>query len=1844
MLATSKVLATLVERHVQLASAADRDCRLLVPGLTDTIARQIHTQLRRKNLNSYLVVGEDELPNESGRLIRAVALTSKRIGSFIAIASPGQLIRIQDSIRGTGGTLRSTAFSEEWPWIDNAAEPFRFDGQFLDALISRWATSPADQKWLREFIVRGLLEYTRSSSNRTSVLLEELLGAFDPTGCPSIADVRLKVLFHAGIPCPSGSIPSAARVIEDAAKLARRVIERCQKDEDIREQTRGVVPEIVPLEEQNGVRQSLERLLDGIGKSATVDLGVLAFHGCWGNDSADWLRLGADRLEELFGVKEAEHAEIRRVETRCQRGQFEVRGVNTKLATFVGEQVELGIDYRIPQEQLGRGAWVVRLLNRQQMVAEQPLVEGEGQAVLQFNTTDCANRYSRKVPLRIALVADTEIKAQARLEVHLCCEERPGFAIVEPGFEVIDATVIHEDETPDKKVCVDDPVHLYLFSHSAEESPFLCNDDEEDLGLIETGKAGVWRSAQKLDVASRPSGQLVVICGLGELRIVICFEANDQLKGEFTIEDELRSMLSGKQRERRIEELAGIFEGTNQTPYPALGQLGDAARRRIALAQIATTRTGWRPLLGDLLRIGNLASGSVGDYINNLDSVEVDALAALSFPDDVVLLLRNYADARQAILDAARSHLDGHATSGDHPLYASHPIFSRNNAPGIEALLIAYLSAYKHILLHAKDYAKDLEWGQLLVLAHLDCVVHWDSTRLRNGFFLIGPWHPLVVAKRFMVQAALSDRAQRLFHAGDGKAFRHLSALLGQVQGFRWVTGLSADDRRIEPAFVTRTSDPGWHVAFRTNCPVVAAQEQFQGLTGILSTLRQNYGLAVEMDAGGTHGLAVSTLASFLRAFPSRRSVGLRVRGGYSMEDVVSSVNSFLHVENEPTDHGRQLPGGVRLYLEETLSKDIEATWANPPLSLYNFADDASCIEQGHPDMYLLPPVRDVSFGITENNYRLPRGRGRQAIFSEPLRWLTEGQTLVPKSVAYEVDKESTDDSGLGGAFSDAVCMVRDVLGASVTTVASADLPLRLNAPWVAIPGQSIDPAMLVKYVRDGEDRALQERALWDYKLDLTGQVNSFFVLSTIPRGFQVAVEGFFSRTGVSSSFLTELGRIGIAIGGEALKSGRHALGVIGLVGAVRLMTGDGTDDGTPLKCTNGRVGFLVPVDSFASFFGTSESAGGKRTDLLAIQLSLPGDDSGNLLISACGVESKFVSTTYGIGHAHDALAQSLATAGEFRDLVNTSLRNGAMPERLALLELLRFGLRISGPSIPRSVADWITTEQSIYELILTARYEFVEAHHPSLLVSTEAALPGVAELVTLTEGLWVRLTKHHWPGVAETPQIVDIRKRIGTLFANSLRAWAPPGEPVVAAATAEKEQLDERSEVPQTALIEVDTAGPEPSLVPEHMANAEAVTIGSGVPVEGILIGVDDSRRTLHFDPQSPVDPLDNMNVMVTGSSGTGKTQFLKYLICQLREQGKNVLILDLKNDFADDGVFCDRAQLERVFVAFDGLPYNPLIPYPIRHPATGELFIQCAQHIAGVSSVLKRTYGLGAQQQVAVKNAIVAAFASEGISTAGSTPYADTLRFPDFARVGDALQQDNLSAYNRLDPLFTLELFREESRASSFHSLANQATVLDMSQIPSDEIKNALAQLLVLSAHAYYNSQPHSGTARQFLVFDEGHRVLQSDYMLRLVRECRAYGVGTIVSSQYPSDFPPEISASMATKIVHGNGRDSDRVKAIVQLLGCVDRDGDVAGLERFQAFVENRHYPHTMLRTMNYPLHLVWSRLHKIGPATYDEIAAIEGIDANKLPVRNLVNQLERLGLAEEKDGRVFSLGRG
>lgn len=1831
----SIILGKTIEKYVSSAIDGERECRLLVPGLTPTIAEQMHQYLLENlppSVPSYLIIRENIHSGDTpAGEIEANSLTSLRIGSFVIITSPGQLINVQDSIRGSGGPIRSVAFSEEWPWIDDVgSESFCFNGPVLSDIVEGLTSNKSEQEWLREFIINGLVENTRFFSQRSKLFLEDIIGSFQPTLYPEISDIREKLLFHAGIPRLLGTIPSVSNLIKKIGKICSDIIEQYVKDEDIRSLVKERIDENFPEEKRQEIRKSIDYLLDKIGDRDTVENGLLSFYNCWENPK-NWLELDANRLADLFDVKQSS-AEIE-FEIHCPRGLVEHIGKNINVASFIGEIIEIDINYsNIPEDQLNSRSWNIRVLLREKDIIDPIILETVQGQIHTSIDTNRIDSYSKRIPLRVALAFNNEVRKYGRLYLHLCGSDRPAFVVVKNEFEVIDANKQKDGEDADETIIIEEPIDVFLFEN---ELGAISLHDEKDraISLIKMDMPGMWASSEKVNVSQERSGQVTWTFGFDNLFTVICFEGKDVEKGEFTIEDEYRIRLSDlKTKDERLNKIHSLFFKTKNDFYPILGGIDDAARQRIFVSGILSNPTGWHPIITNLLK-NYQNSGSLGNFINFIGPVENEDFRRTNLPPDALSLLKEYSDARSDIFTEINSYSGPIDNESEHPLYATHPIFVKERSDEMENIICRYLKVYSRILDYIYNNQSFLNYYQKFILIYLDCVVDWDNSRDKAEFFLIGPWHPLIVSKRFMVQSSIFFRTERYLNGGEeGREFRQLSTLLARVQGFKWVITLLPSEH-IKPAFVSTTSDPGWHVALKTDRSILEDSGTKLGLKGISDALEKNIGIFTETYVGGSQKIPITGLKSYMDSFPSRRSMGVRICRGYVDKDVIKEVDSFLHDEDKPKDQGYTLPGGVRLYFQEPLEEDIEAKWINPPLFVYEYKDDVECIQKTHPDIFLSQPSTDVSF-ITENySYELPRGEGLQTIFAEPLRWLTNGPTHIPDSITYEFDNPGQISNGIGGMFMEVMREIRKIIPISSVRKSSIALPEKLNAPWVIIPGQSLDPAILVKYVNDSISKSINERALWDYSVSIDCQANSYFILSMIPRGFQVIVNNIFDQGDIAGQFIVELGKIGIAIGGEALKSGRRALGIVGLVGAVRLLTND-NERYSPIKNAEDSTGFLIPVDSFKSFFGKVRSGEGKRSDILAVQIFLPNDERKKMRISALGVESKFVSGTFSSERVNEALDQGRSTTIDFKNLVIASLKEGGMPERLAILELLKFGLRISSQYLRRDNEFWINLEKNIYLAVLRGNYEYFSPSHEALLISTEADLFGPSVYEPKSSGLWIRLTKTHWPGIVDQSQIENITQVLSALFDLENK---PSSQLLTSTLTDQTTQTNPIIIEPQIITTN------ETNLIDDPEDSCEKIDTPECIQLEKIFIGVDDSRVPKYYDPQSPVDSLENLNMMVTGSSGMGKTQFLKYLICKFREQNKNLMILDFKNDFASDERFSEKALLERIFVDIDGLPYNPLIPFPIRHPATKELFFQPANHITGITSVFKKTYNFGDQQAAALVDAISSAFIDAGIEAEGNISYVDNFLFPDFSVVGDTMRRDNERAYNRFRALFSMGIFNPNYRQISFHELTGRSIILDFSRINSDEIKNALAQLVVMSAHAYFNSIPHSGAIRQFFVIDEAFRVLDYEYMNNFVLQCRAYGVGMILSSQYPSHFPRDLSSSLITKVIHGNLGESNRIKEIAQLIHCEGKEGDIANLGRFQAILNNKHHLRTFIRTMNYPLYLIWEKLQQLGKTTRDELTQVDGFNPSMLSIDDLILQLKRMGLADEKDEIVFVINR-
>jgi DNA helicase HerA-like ATPase len=140
----------------------------------------------------------------------------------------------------------------------------------------------------------------------------------------------------------------------------------------------------------------------------------------------------------------------------------------------------------------------------------------------------------------------------------------------------------------------------------------------------------------------------------------------------------------------------------------------------------------------------------------------------------------------------------------------------------------------------------------------------------------------------------------------------------------------------------------------------------------------------------------------------------------------------------------------------------------------------------------------------------------------------------------------------------------------------------------------------------------------------------------------------------------------------------------------------------------------------------------------------------------------------------------------------------------------------------------------------------------------------------------------------------------------------------------------------------------------------------------------------------------------------------------------------------------------------------------------------------------------------------------------------------------------------------------------------------VLSLFELPTDEIKAALAELIIIRLHGYLvrGAQPRRLT--RLLVLDEAWRVASSKHLENLAREGRAFGVGLAIGTQYPGDLPPDLAGSLATKIFLKNQQPDHRKTVVRALTGGSSAGAQATELlefmekqEMFQSLIQNQQY---------------------------------------------------------------------
>jgi DNA phosphorothioation-dependent restriction protein DptH len=1127
-----------------------------------------------------------------------------------------------------------------------------------------------------------------------------------------------------------------------------------------------------------GFQEALDSLFDGLSAPG-LEEGLLAFSSGLGArsvrpDVGHWHQLSLERLKQLLGVSGEDELTV---EAHLEGEAGLVCLSPLQVLRIQGTPVILSISTKIEPKRFTEGQYTILVRRRKEIRPPLKVSRADFKAELVFNDADFppGNAPGKPVALSIQLVKAGRPVKEVRIRVRTCGPSQPNLVVVEPPFEVIPLIDIepNDDGSESLKVRCDRPAMIHVFQWGSQDDPLVTIDDIP--GTVEACKQSpegadegwvIHKLTGAIDLDREASGKVEMEISVGESRRTISLEGEDIEPGEFTIEDELRiAIVESKGGDgSRLDRVMQIFNGAPaDTALPVLGNIDAPARWRLSMAdRFEKDPNGWRPIITNILDAGS-APEVVWDHPLVRSSFPVPTfLAEVTLSEQANAALQAYADARAEIVLLASDYVHTLRGGSDRPIYAAGPTFVDKHKNLITQGLSRYLDAYATTLLVAQDIASHVsdrgETGALFLLLHLDQVDHDDPTgRAKSeslGIGLLGPWHPLVVAKRFMVQSALHSIGSDF--SGPKKQLRHLAALLERVDSFRCLAYQYPAELTIDPGFTFPTSDPGWHIIISSRVMQSLSSTGNRGVKEIGRNIRNRTGLRSALFLGSSELWDAGFAPAFVHAYPSRRHLTLRIAAGVDPQPIVMSCLS--QVDTDRRNLGTLLPGGVHVLLDRSMEQQEPLPPTKPPLHLYDSSSEVAGapFPHFHPDIRLSPQREEWQVSTCQNKptktLPVPRGSGDEAVFFAPIALLGEDRERVPQTRLLEcgerlddADPSGSDESGGVGRSFLGVLRTMDALIEHVqrdrpVLLQTLGLNAKLDSEWTILPGGDIDPGAIAKYIAAGRGSHGEDRALWDFKMDIDRTVSSYFIVCRVPKTVQRALPGnvLVGGQAQASLIVKELAEVGFAVG-ETLKSGKAAVGILGVVAALRLLGAAWLSQRskTERSCT-----LLLPVDCFPGLLLHDSPHGRKRTDLLALHLRWNTARPYLLSISHCAIECKYVAGVFPDASVDGALKQAENTTAFITTLLDVAKGQGGVHARLALLTIVRFGLRLLAAKNDITPED----EQQVLEALLRGDFECGVPLTENLVFTTGAADLGPGGITLRNTGWWVSLTNATWP------------------------------------------------------------------------------------------------------------------------------------------------------------------------------------------------------------------------------------------------------------------------------------------------------------------------------------------------------------------------------------------------------------------------------------------------------------------------------------------------------------------
>ncbi|WP_309073795.1 type IV secretion system DNA-binding domain-containing protein [Paenarthrobacter sp.] len=705
------------------------------------------------------------------------------------------------------------------------------------------------------------------------------------------------------------------------------------------------------------------------------------------------------------------------------------------------------------------------------------------------------------------------------------------------------------------------------------------------------------------------------------------------------------------------------------------------------------------------------------------------------------------------------------------------------------------------------------------------------------------------------------------------------------------------------------------------------------------------------------------------------------------------------------------------------------------------------------------------------------------------------------------------------------------------------------TADWTVMGESFLSPAIMAELM---DTHSEGSRMLWEWRppvFERSPDVpfmerRPFVSIAKVPDSFGHELERLLAKaTGredtaqLKRRVMSSLGSRGVGLSSLLSMGGTHVAGAMGFYLTFGLFD-EAVSDGSNR--------FVVPIDAADYFLRTLSGQANhgqhqRRADLLFIEMR----DEELIL---CPVEIK----CYGL--KGDSIGSRLPAPGS--SALDEPLDQLAASARL--LENIEFrAAAVEG-------ADRVIWMNSLATLVETAARLSTTLGSPADFARRLSALVDGRMKIRLGKPLLTYLQhssttsggEHFYAGEVGTDDapvrglIADTAKVFKALEgsdASVIHAWRQlvdwaveePSEDGILAPKASPEMLSQDLDESANSSFgaesqsdEAPEAAPQTSIqtqLPSVPAASAAASEVSGISGEGVRINVGNLMGSIGH---SPVDfwpsntKLNQMNVGIVGDLGTGKTELVKALIAQIREQAAekqpfvptSMLIFDYKGDF----------QKEEFVARIGAVVLEPHeIPLNVFMPVTGEHSRLPYQQAAAFVDVLRKIYrGVGPVQSSLLNEAVRNLYEKNF----NRPPTLAEVRAEYLEKSGNP---DSVSSI--LDSFVLSQIFSSDrSKLMPFGELlAGKVVVVALDRLgPDQSAKNALVALFL---NLYYDNMlrsdrpPFQGTDPQlrflksFLLVDEAVNIMRYDFqvLMDLMLQGRQFGYGVMLASQYLSHF---------------------------------------------------------------------------------------------------------------------------